>query len=276
MSRDTALAEDRSQKFPDRDLVVHVAIGFEVAAIRRRGCCHSPIIARICCESISRVSCPMWRRAESLGSTGAPCASIRRSMMGEYSNVPICLAEASCVTHTGAGTLMIRYCVTHWWVAMGDTPTIAELEARLAEAGDGREADSSMKAGLLNEMAWRLSDLDATRAYTLAEEAYALVCEPDGSALHQPDIARSLRTLGYLNLRLGNHPLGLSQLLKALESVRDAAPHGAAARCVGRHRRHLCTDRRVSGRPRLHTSPVGGGATDRRQTADRQCAKQHG
>ena len=124
---------------------------------------------------------------------------------------------------------MIRYRVAHWWEAMGDTPTIAELEARLVEAGDGREADSSMKAGLLNELAWRLSDLDATRAYALAEEAYALVCEPDGSALHQPDIARSLRTLGYVNQRLGNHPLGLGQLLRALElcethAVADALP----------------------------------------------------
>lgn len=124
---------------------------------------------------------------------------------------------------------MVRFRIRHWWKDMGDTPTIAELEARLAEAGSGRAADSSTKVGLLNELAWRLSDLDATRAYALAEEAYALVCEPNGSALHQPELARSLRTLGYVNQRLGNHLLGLGQLLKALElcethAVADALP----------------------------------------------------
>ena len=70
---------------------------------------------------------------------------------------------------------------------------------------------------ILNRQAWELSDTDSKHAYLLADSAYALA-----SALGHdvpPDqlgIASSLRTQGYLNMRLGDYPLGLSQLTRAL------------------------------------------------------------
>jgi signal transduction histidine kinase len=82
----------------------------------------------------------------------------------------------------------------------------------------------------LNDLAWQLSDVDPKRAYALGEEAFALASTPaEDAPPYQAGMAYSLRTLGYLNQRLGNHPLGLSQLLKALEiceaqSVDNAMP----------------------------------------------------
>ena len=63
----------------------------------------------------------------------------------------------------------------------------------------------------------KLSDIDLKRAYAFSETAYTLAANPgDGEPPYQAGIAYSLRTQGYLNQRLGNHPLGLSQLLQAL------------------------------------------------------------
>ena len=69
----------------------------------------------------------------------------------------------------------------------------------------------------LNHQAWELSDTDSTQACTLAEAAYALASAPGpGAAPNQVGIAASLRTQGYLNMRLGDFPVGLSQLTRAL------------------------------------------------------------
>ena len=69
----------------------------------------------------------------------------------------------------------------------------------------------------LNRQAWELSDTDSTQACTLAEAAYALASAPGaGAAPDQVGIASSLRTQGYLNMRLGDFHVGLSQLTRAL------------------------------------------------------------
>lgn len=113
---------------------------------------------------------------------------------------------------------MLRCSVSHGQRDMATTPTIAELESRLTELDERRDADSSMKVDLLNTLAWLLSDVDMHRAYALGEQALVLAATASNDAApHHAGIAASLRTLGYINLRLGNHPLGLSQLLKTLE-----------------------------------------------------------
>jgi signal transduction histidine kinase/tetratricopeptide (TPR) repeat protein len=101
---------------------------------------------------------------------------------------------------------------------MSDAETISTLEGMLTALAQHSTGDHQHKTDLLNDLAWRLSDTDAQRAYALGEEAHALAGElDDNGAPYLAGIAHSLRTLGYLNQRLGNHPLGLSQLLKALE-----------------------------------------------------------
>ncbi len=70
---------------------------------------------------------------------------------------------------------------------------------------------------ILNQQAWELSDTDSKHAYVLADSAYALASTPGhGVPTDQLGIASSLRTQGYLNMRLGDYPLGLSQLTRAL------------------------------------------------------------
>ena len=72
----------------------------------------------------------------------------------------------------------------------------------------------------MNELAWLLVDTDLKRANTLSETAYALSTSPkDGNPQYQVGMAYSLRTMGYLNQRLGKYELGLSQLFKAQEIV---------------------------------------------------------
>lgn len=113
---------------------------------------------------------------------------------------------------------------------MSDAQRIAELERQLAACEGLTPADVRRQTDLLNDLAWALSDTDLQRAYALGETAFELASAPtDGAPSHQVGIARSLRTLGYLNQRLGNHPLGLSQLVKALEicetqSLADTLP----------------------------------------------------
>jgi len=100
---------------------------------------------------------------------------------------------------------------------MTNAHDIQRLEAELADLAQRPEAGAIQRIDLLNDLAWQLSDVDMKRAYALAEDAYTLASEPDDSgACYQAGIARSLRTLGYVNQRLGKHQLGLSQLLQAL------------------------------------------------------------
>lgn len=114
---------------------------------------------------------------------------------------------------------------------MANFPTIAELESQLTELNRRRDADSHMKADLLNDLAWLVSDIDMHRAYALGEQALAQSSAPNVTDLACYAVGRAygLRTLGYINQRLGNHPLGLSQLLDALdiceaEAIADALP----------------------------------------------------
>lgn len=102
--------------------------------------------------------------------------------------------------------------------APNDLQQVYDLERTLADLDQRQDADSHQKIDLLNDLAWQLSDTDANRAYALGEAAYAMAAAPGaGEPAHPAGIASSLRTLGYLNMRLGRHPLGLSQLLQALE-----------------------------------------------------------
>ena len=74
----------------------------------------------------------------------------------------------------------------------------------------------SRRSTILNDLAWALSDTDMQRAYALSETAYTLASSPhDGTLPYQAGIAYSLRTQGYINQRLGDYPLGMTQLLKA-------------------------------------------------------------
>lgn len=101
---------------------------------------------------------------------------------------------------------------------MTSTQHIQRLEAELADLAQRPETGAIQRIDLLNDLASQLSDVDMKRAYAFAEDAYTLASDPDASgACYQAGIARSLRTLGYVNQRLGKHQLGLSQLLQALE-----------------------------------------------------------
>ena len=71
-------------------------------------------------------------------------------------------------------------------------------------------ADATSIAGL-NEQAWALADGEMIRAYALAEQAHALA----GALPDERGLAYSLRTLGILNLQLGNLEAGIAQLVEA-------------------------------------------------------------
>ncbi|GAB4422523.1 MAG: hypothetical protein Kow0031_00350 [Anaerolineae bacterium] len=101
---------------------------------------------------------------------------------------------------------------------MPDAKTIAQLENELAGFGNGSAAEIHRKIDVMNDLAWRLSDVNLKRAQRLAEAALSLSENPaDDMPPHGAGLARSLRTLGYLNQRLGDYPQGMSQLLKAQE-----------------------------------------------------------
>jgi signal transduction histidine kinase len=105
-----------------------------------------------------------------------------------------------------------------------DSSELSGLEHQFDTLDAGQDADPHGLMDRLNDLAWQLSDVDPKRAFALGEAAYALALSPlDGAPSYQAGMAYSLRTLGYLNQRLGNHPLGLSQLLKALE-ISEAQP----------------------------------------------------
>ena len=71
----------------------------------------------------------------------------------------------------------------------------------------------------LNELAWQLGEGEMIRAYALAERAHSLA----GALPDEHGLAYSLRTLGILNLQLGNTEVGIAQLVEA------------RARCVAHH-----------------------------------------
>ena len=97
---------------------------------------------------------------------------------------------------------------------MTDAATIQHLEQQLAASEASGEVP--LQIASLNALAWVLSDTDLKRAYALSEAAYALADVPANGALpDQAGLAYSLRTQGYINQRLGDYPLGLTQLLKA-------------------------------------------------------------
>ena len=113
---------------------------------------------------------------------------------------------------------------------MTDMQEIRQLERQLADLGGRPDADVNQRIDVLNDLAWRLSDIDLKQAYALSETAYTLACPPgNGDPPYQAGMAHSLRTQGYLNQRFGSYALGLSQLLKALEicealGIDDALP----------------------------------------------------
>src|SRR5512135_1427403 len=97
---------------------------------------------------------------------------------------------------------------------MTDAAIIQHLEQQLAASE--ASGDVPLQIASLNALAWVLSDTDLKRAYALSEAAYALADVPANGALpDQAGLAYSLRTQGYINQRLGDYPLGLTQLLKA-------------------------------------------------------------
>lgn len=96
---------------------------------------------------------------------------------------------------------------------------LRQLEHQLTEYDSlSNAAGRYGKIDLLNELAWMLCDIDAKRALALSETAYSLAGpSDDGQPPYQAGMAYSLRTQGYLNQRLGNYALGLTQLHKARE-----------------------------------------------------------
>ncbi len=101
---------------------------------------------------------------------------------------------------------------------MIDTQKIRQLERHLADCDGASEANLTQKIDLLNDLAWALGDIDLKRAQSLGETAYTLATSANDDAPPYPiGMAYSLRTLGYLNQRLGDYSLGLTQLLRAQE-----------------------------------------------------------
>jgi len=101
---------------------------------------------------------------------------------------------------------------------MTDNKKIHQLEKQLSDCENTHHIDIHLKIDTLNDLAWALSDSDFPRALTLAEQAHALSkSKQKGFDPYLLGVAYSLRTLGYLNTRTGNHPEGLSQLFNAQE-----------------------------------------------------------
>ncbi len=101
---------------------------------------------------------------------------------------------------------------------MNDAQNIHRLERQLADCEAAWPVDVTAKINLLNDLAWALCDTDLKRAQSLSETAYILANSPhEGQPPDRVGLAYSLRTQGYLNQRLGDYPLGLSQLLQAQE-----------------------------------------------------------
>jgi hypothetical protein len=93
---------------------------------------------------------------------------------------------------------------------------IAVLEAQLSTLEADPHAEVWQKIDVLNDLAWALSDTDLQQSQSLGQTAQSLATSIDNDAgPYQLGIAYALHTLGYLNQRLGDHPLGLSQMIEA-------------------------------------------------------------
>ena len=97
---------------------------------------------------------------------------------------------------------------------MKDDKRIRQLEQQLSECDKTPIVDIHSKIDIMNDLAWAISDTDPAQAQSHAEKAHTLANSIDnGAEPYQLGVAYSLRTLGYLNQRLGDYPLGLTQLL---------------------------------------------------------------
>jgi signal transduction histidine kinase len=102
---------------------------------------------------------------------------------------------------------------------MTHTDRIRELTTDLSRCEAASDVDLGQRVDLLNELAWALSDTEMQRAYALAEEAHTLASGLSRNTPYEAGIARSLRTLGYINQRLGDFPAAVSQLHAAQEML---------------------------------------------------------
>ena len=83
---------------------------------------------------------------------------------------------------------------------MTETQAIYQLEQQLLALDRRPDVDNRKKVDLLNDLAWKLSDIDTKQAYAHGEEAHALAIACAGSEGGSPyasGMAYSLRTLGY-------------------------------------------------------------------------------
>lgn len=93
---------------------------------------------------------------------------------------------------------------------------IHQLESLSATLDGDPHADIHRRIDVLNDLAWALADTDMKRAYALADQACALAETAGGEGTpYETGLAYGLRSLGYLNQRFGDYPLGLTQLLRA-------------------------------------------------------------
>jgi tetratricopeptide (TPR) repeat protein len=105
---------------------------------------------------------------------------------------------------------------------MSHTLIVRELEFELSRWPPAPGTEERERVDLLNKLAWALSDTEMQRAYSLAEQAHELAAGLYEGESYRAGVAASLRTLGYINQRLGDFPRGLTQLYTAqqlLESL---------------------------------------------------------
>ncbi len=99
---------------------------------------------------------------------------------------------------------------------MGDSETTHRFEGELPEYDKTTSEDLHREIDDLNELAWALRDTDLQRAQSMAENARALSRSLGSSSVsYDLGLAESLRSLGYLDFRLGNYPRSFSQSLEA-------------------------------------------------------------
>ncbi|HRW50084.1 MAG TPA: hypothetical protein P5333_21355 [Caldilinea sp.] len=93
--------------------------------------------------------------------------------------------------------------------------TESQTDGRAGAPPAGKEnptaAHDATSIAQLNDLAWQLAGGEMIRAYALAEQAHTLA----GARPDERGLAYSLRTLGILNLQLGNTEAGIAQLVEA-------------------------------------------------------------
>ena len=111
---------------------------------------------------------------------------------------------------------------------MTKSETVAELEQQLVDCERAASPDVHKQIDILNDLAWALSDTDLRRAYDLARRAYELAASPpDKTSPYQAGQGHGLRTMGYVNQRLGDYPTGLNELLQALRLLEGLPADGS-------------------------------------------------